>query len=103
MLVKLCLSDSKRTVPGWGQGRRQEGAQVWGREKVEAARERRRGLPAGDQDGQEMTDSRPGTGQGHRLLAHQGRGSAHPHPHTVPPPPRPVLMPPASEMRSYSG
>lgn len=33
MLVKLCLSDSKRTVPGWGQGRRQEGAQVWGRER----------------------------------------------------------------------
>lgn len=30
-------------------------------------------IPAGDQDAQEMTGSRPGTGRGHRLPAPQGR------------------------------
>lgn len=61
---------------------------------MEAAQERRRGLPAGDQNAQEMTHSRPGTGRGHRLPAHQGGGGAHPHLTTDPP----LLMPPASEV-----
>lgn len=45
-----------------GEGRRPKGTQPGEREKVEAAGKRRRGLPAGDQDAQEMTDSRLGTG-----------------------------------------
>lgn len=65
---------------------------------MEAAREKRRGLPAGDQDAQEMTHSRPGIGQGHRLPARQGGGGAHPH--LTPDPP--LLMPPASEVRRSS-
>lgn len=54
-------------------------------------------LPAGDQDAQEMTDSRPGTRRGPGHPAHQGGGGG-----TAPTPCPPLLTPPVSQMRRCS-
>ena len=81
VLVKLYVSGLSQA----GGRKETRGAQVCGVGEVEAARARRRGLPAGDQDAQEMTDSRPGTERGHRASSPSGQGRLPSHPHPEPP------------------